>query len=334
VKETKRYFHSAYQHISCLLLVCCFTFAGKLNASLEKPSNESIICNVSFPQAAIADINTLYIPFTLVGQLMVVEARVDTVSGLFIVDTGSEHLVMNKKHYAPHVGALSVFSTGNTGVVESAVATNVDSLRIQLLVIKNLFAHIVDLSHIEVKKNTRIAGILGYDVFKKFELFIDFPERRIVLCRLDRTGLRVDRLAVREIPSDSISFILKNHFIQLAATVNGVKLKMILDSGAELNLIDRHVNRKVLENFSIIKRVNLVGMGQKQVEVLAGVLRGVSCGHQHEEKMNTLLTSLDAINQGFDAQADGVLGYEFLKSRRTMINYVTRKVYFFNPVRP
>jgi hypothetical protein len=50
--------------------------------------------------------------------------------------------------------------------------------------------------------------------------------------------------------------------------------------------------------------------------------------------MKTLLTSLDAINEGFDAQMDGVLGYEFLKSRRTMINYVTRKIYFFNPVRP
>jgi hypothetical protein len=287
VKKIKRYFHSAYQHISWLLLVCCFIFSGKLHASKEKPINESILCNVSFPQAAIGDINTVYIPFTLVGQLMVVQARVDTVSGLFIVDTGSEHLVMNKKHYAPQAGALSVFSTGNTGVVESAVATNVDSLRIELLVIKNLFAHIIDLSHIEVKKNTRIAGILGYDVFKKFELFIDFPERRIVLRRLDRTGHRVDQAGMREIPSDSMSFVLKNHFIQLAVIVNGVKLKMILDSGAELNLIDRHVNRKVLENFSIIKRVNLVGMGRKEVEVLAGVLRGVSCGRQHEEKMNT-----------------------------------------------
>lgn len=322
------------RHVICLLLVCSFMFVDKLHASVEKPINESILCNVSFPQAAAADINTVYIPFTLVGQLMVVEARVDTVSGLFIVDTGSEHLVMNKKHYTPHVGALSVFSTGNTGVVESAVATNVDSLRIQMLVIKNLFAHIVDLSHIEVKKNTRIAGILGYDVFKKFELFIDFPERRIVLRRLDRSGIRVDQMDGREIPSDSMSFVLKNHFIQLVAVVNGVKLKMILDSGAELNLIDRHVNRKVLENFSIIKRVNLVGMGRKEVEVLAGVLREVSCGHQHEEKMNTLLTNLDAINEGFDVQADGVLGYEFLKTRRTMINYLTRKVYFFNPVRP
>jgi hypothetical protein len=109
---------------------------------------------------------------------------------------------------------------------------------------------------------------------------------------------------------------------------------MILDSGAELNLIDRHVNRKVLDNFTIIKRVNLVGVGQREVEVLAGVLKDVYCGRQYQEKMNTLLTSLDALNDGFDAQADGVLGYEFLKSRRTLINYTTHKIYFFNPVRP
>ena len=119
----------------------------------------------------------------------------------------------------------------------------------------------------------------------------------------------------------------------MGAEVNGVKVKFILDSGAELNLIDRHINRKVLDKFTIIKRVNLIGVGQREVEVLAGVLHDVKCGNQYQEKMNTLLTSLDAINDGFEVQADGVMGYEFLKSRRTLINYKLKKIYFFNPAR-
>jgi len=293
-----------------------------------------MICNIAFPQAAASDINTVYIPFTLVGQLMMVEARVDTVSGFFIVDTGSERLVINNKHYKPGLQSIPVVSTGNTGFVQSVVGKNIDSLKVQLLVMKNLYAHFLDLSHIEAKKNTRIVGILGYDVFKDFEIFIDFPDRRIVLYRLNQKGNRIDLQTKWEVPADSLNFILKKHLIQVVAEINHVKVKMILDSGAELNLIDRHVNRKVLDNFTIIKRVNLVGVGQKEVEVLAGVLKEVHCGQQYQEKMNTLLTSLDALNDGFGAQADGVLGYEFLKSRRTLINYTTHKIYFFNPARP
>jgi hypothetical protein len=108
---------------------------------------------------------------------------------------------------------------------------------------------------------------------------------------------------------------------------------MILDSGAELNLIDRGVNRRVLDQFSIIKRVNLVGVGKKEVEVLAGVMKEVYAGNQYSEKMNTLLTSLDEINQSFGTNVQGVLGYEFLKMRRVLVNYQKRKLYFFSPLR-
>lgn len=299
-------------------------------ASASPASNFPV--DLAFPQA-VSDINTVYIPFTLVGQLMMVEAKVDTLSGLFIVDTGSERLVINKQHFTPNLESMPVVTAGNTGLVASTVGQHIDSTRIQLLVLEDLYAHIVDLGHIETKKNMRIAGILGYDVFKSFELFIDFPQRRIVLFRTDRSGNLVDPSAQWEVPYDSANFVLKKHLIQVEGLVNSVKLKLILDSGAELNLIDRRVNRKVLDQFSIIKRVNLVGVGKKEVEVLAGVLNNVQVGHQFTNKMNTLLTSLDDINTSFGTTADGVLGYEFLKSRRTLINYTKRKIYFFNPVR-
>jgi hypothetical protein len=118
------------------------------------------------------------------------------------------------------------------------------------------------------------------------------------------------------------------------ATVNTVRMKMIVDTGAELNLLDRKVNRKVLDEFTIIKRVNLSGMGSREVEVLAGTLRNVTCGKQHHPSMNTLLTSLDEINASFGTTAMGVLGYEFINNKRVLINYPKRKLYFYQPLRP
>lgn len=313
-------------------MVICLSVIIPFIPKAEIPSNEYQQVDIFFPQAAAPDVNTVYVPFTMVGQLMMVEAQVDSVRGYFILDTGSERLVLNNKHFKAGIASLPIVSAGNTGLV-AAVGSNVDSIKVQLLVLHDLFAHFVDLTHIEVKKNTRIMGIMGYDVFKNFELFIDFPEKRIVLFRLNKTGGRIDPTSSWEKPIDSLSFTMKNHIIQVNAEVNGAKLKMMLDSGAELNLVDRRINRKVLDNFTIIKRVNLSGVGKKEVEVLAGVLKNVRCGNQHVDKMNTLLTSLDAINASFGTQLDGVLGYEFLKHRRTLINYTKRKIYFFNPVR-
>lgn len=293
----------------------------------------SLLCNLSFPQSAVSDVNTIYIPFTLVGQLIMVEARVDTVSGYFMLDTGSERLVLNKEYFSAGSNGRAIAAVGNTGMVSAVMEKPIDSLQIDQLVVRDLDAHLVDLHHIELKKNIRMMGILGYEVYKNFEVFIDFQNKVIVLTRVNRKGIRIDSLAPFEVPYDSLPFDLLHHLIVVQAKVNTVKLDMILDSGAELNLLDRKVNRKVLDKFTIIKRVNLIGVGKNEVEVLAGALNEVQCGNQYSEKMNTLLTSLDDINQSFDVNVQGVLGYEFLKKRRVMINYQKRKLYFFSQVR-
>jgi Aspartyl protease len=319
------------------VLICVVSLFWSVSSSATNkyPLDPTIgfLCRLSFPQAAVTDVNTIYIPFQLVGQLMMVEARVDTVTGLFIVDTGSERLVLNKEYYTAAPDARTVVAIGNTGLVPNAIEKYVDSISMDQLVVYDLYAHLIDLHHIELKKNIRMMGILGYKVFEDFELFLDFQNRRIVLSRLNAKGIRVDTMARWELPYDSMDFELKKHLIVVETEVNSVRLKMILDSGAELNLIDRRIHRKVLDQFSIIKRVNLIGAGKREVEVLAGVLKDVRCGNQYAEKMNTLLTSLDEINHSFGVNVQGVLGYEFLKKRRVLINYKKRKLYFFNPVR-
>ena len=318
------------QKVLCLLMVFAACYSRALGLPVQK-TEAAFVCELSFPQSN-PHINTIYIPFHLVGRLMIVQARVDTVSGNFIVDTGSERLLLNRDYMAGNPADRMITAVGNTGLLH-AREHQVDSLHLDQLRISNLLAHVVDLDHIETKKNTKIIGILGYNVFKDFELFIDFPNSRIVLSRVNKHGNRLDPVPSWEVPYDSLTFELKKHFIVVRTIVNKMDLEMILDSGAELNLIDRRVNKRVIEKFTVIKRVNLIGMGKRQVEVIAGVLHDVHCGNQSSSRMNTLLTSLDEINNAFHISVDGVLGYEFLNQRRTMINYQKRKLYFFGPSR-
>ncbi|HQW26724.1 MAG TPA: hypothetical protein PLV75_12225, partial [Saprospiraceae bacterium] len=147
--------------ISC---ACMLTWvSGYADGRPEIDPADGMLCNLSFPQAAIADVNTIYIPFTLVGQLIMVEARVDTVSGFFMLDTGSEKLVLNKQYFEAGENGRAIAAVGNTGMVNAVIEKRVDSLQLDQLVLRDIRAHLVDLHHIELKKNTRLIGILGHD---------------------------------------------------------------------------------------------------------------------------------------------------------------------------
>ena len=46
--------------------------------------------------------------------------------------------------------------------------------------------------------------------------------------------------------------------------------------------------------------------------------------------MYTVLTNLNNMNNAFGTNLDGVLGYEFFKQKRAIINYQKEKIYFIN----
>ena len=54
---------------------------------------------LSFPQAVQISPNTIRIPFTWVGRLPAVTARIDTTEGIFFFDTGAERLLLNERYF-------------------------------------------------------------------------------------------------------------------------------------------------------------------------------------------------------------------------------------------
>ena len=286
-------------------------------------------CGLSFPQGIFLNPNTIYVPFKMVGRLIAVEAQVDTVSGIFVLDTGAERLLLNKNYFGWDHRIKDVAAFGSTGPMGPVLFKKVDTLQWDNLYFFDVKANVVDLSHLEAQKNIRLVGMIGYEVLKDFEVFLDFQTMTIVITRLDENGFRIDQDAIPELPYDSLGFMMRRHLIILDATVDGARLKFTLDSGAELNLLDRLVSRKVLDHFQVLKRVNMRGVGQNSVEVLAGKLYDVVCGNQTNEAMGTLLTSLEDMNNEFHTRLDGVIGMEFLFPRRTLINYKQKKLFFY-----
>lgn len=288
---------------------------------------------INFPQAKVINDYTTRIPFKLVDHLIIVEAELLNQKGGFIIDTGSERLILNKVHF----NSLYEFQrkkNSTSGVIQSIdnpYEKTIKDFNLNDFKIENKMSDIIDLSHIENIKKTKILGIVGYTILKDYEVFIDLHLNQITLTEIDKFGNKLNEDAYLEKIADSLDFSLINHTIVVNATINGEKARLGLDTAAEFNQINKSVNKKTLEFFVPQQRLKLTGAGNKTIRVLAGKLHRVKLSSSiYLGPMNTVLTNLNKMNDAFGTQLDGILGYEFFVRKRTIINYKKEKLYFIN----
>ncbi|QCX37824.1 hypothetical protein FF125_05000 [Aureibaculum algae] len=295
----------------------------------EKSAN-----TLQFPKAEYIGENTVRIPFKLYDRLIVIEAEIFNRKGNFIIDTGAEKLLLNNVHFD---------GTNNkpSDLMHSGVSSEIDEVKIKWLKkilvkdfsIDNVKSNILDLSHIEKTKKMQLFGVIGYDVLRDYEIFIDFYLKQITLSKINNDGDKVDKLPYLEKITDTLNFSLRKHTVVLDSYVNNQKLRFGLDTGAEMNLLDKSVSKKVMKNFKTPKQIVVVGAGKQKRNVLAGKLHKVKlsstiyCG-----PMKTIITNLKNMNVAYGTELDGVLGYEFIVTRRMILNYKKKQLYFVKTV--
>ena len=288
---------------------------------------------IVFPKAEVVNEHTIRIPFKLIDHLLVIEAEVLDQKGNFIIDTGSKAFILNKAHFPLDYPFLKKNSatSGVLSEVDIPLERKIKDFYIESLNLKDKISDVIDLSHIETSKKMNLLGIIGFDILKDYEIFIDLYLNQITLSKVDRNGNRLDRNVYLEKVTDSIDFTLRGHAIILTTNVNGKSLSFVLDSAAEVNQINKNVSKKALKYFIPSKRLKLAGASGQEIEVLAGKLHRVKLNDQiYFGPMYTILTNLSKMEHAFGVKLDGVLGYEFFKQKRTIINYQKEKLYFVN----
>ncbi len=309
-----------------LLFISIFT----LNCHLVFATH-GIKKSILFTKAEILNEYTTRIPFKLVDHLIVVEAELLNKKGNFIIDTGSETLILNSGHF-PNMYANNRKYKETSGVLEAidySYEKQVKEFVLQNFRLENKSSDVIDLSHIEHSKKIKLLGIIGYNILKDYEIFVDMHLNQITLTKVDANGNKLDKQVYLEKIVDSVNFKLKKHTIVLNSTINNQKLKFGLDTAAEFNQISKNVNKKVLKYFIPKKRLTLIGASNKKIEVMAGKLHRVKLNETiYFGPMLTVLTNLNKMNDAFGTDLDGIFGYEFFAQKRTIINYQKEKLYF------
>jgi len=310
-------------NILTFLLFCNFTTANTgYNTS-----------PILFTNAEILNEYTTRIPFKLIDHLIVVEAEILKQKGNFIIDTGSENLILNQVHFSNfyEYQRKEEASSGILQTIDNPYEKRIKEFALSHFKLKNKTSDVINLSHIETSKKIKLLGIIGYSILKDYEVFIDLHLNQITLTKVDRFGNKLNDKVYLEKITDSLDFTLKNHAIIVNGTVNYQAIRFALDSGAEFNQINKSVNKKALRYFIPKRRLSLSGAGNRTIKVMAGKLHRVKLSKTiYFGPMQTVLTNLEKMNDAFGTQVDGILGYEFFSQKRTIINYQKEKLYFIN----
>ena len=266
--------------------------------------------------------NGMVIPFKRVGNLIMVEAKVDGQVGYFVLDTGAPYLVLNSTYFRDYPQLQLYASVGATGVNTQSFKTKVDSFSIHHLKYENLQADVTDLSEIENIRKIKVFGLLGTGLFKQLVLNINYQEQQIQFFDPKMTGIPEG--------SKKFTFKLRNNIMSLKGDVKGETLQLVIDSGAELNAISSSLNPNVDALFRIDNRKRLGGVGEA-VEVFTGVFKELKIEEESFINMKTLMIDLEPLSFAYGFKVDGILGYEWLsKKKNVTLHFPEKEIYFYD----
>jgi hypothetical protein len=315
-------------YINCLFFLACFTSSEKLHAHRPDPKKIPLTF-----YTLSSDSSSCILPFNRVGNLMVVKAKVDSMEGNFIVDTGAPGLVLNTTYFRdyPVTVVPGEEQTNITGSTSPLSKTSVGELSFGNLHYYKAEADLVSLGAIENAKGIKVLGLLGVELFKDCEMIIDFEKDLIYLHRIGRKesanykhALLKDVSSYRSFPID-----LSENRIVTTTELEGKKLKLVIDCAAESNLLDSRLPNKIFRHVTITGTIKLAGAGDKKIDALYGSLSHLKLGDEEISSLPVLITNLANTCFSRGGCVDGVLGFDFLSLHKIGFNFVKRKMYIW-----
>lgn len=273
------------------------------------------------------------IPFSRAGNLILLRATADTIAGNFILDTGAPGLMLNLTYFRDYAATADhgEEESGITGGNAPVIRTEVKTLGFGCITTYNAGANLLSLGHIENIKGVKILGLLGVSLFRQFEMVIDYENNLLYLHRFGKKDKQTylsphlnNAAAFTTVP-----FEMWNNKIVTTTILNGKKIRLIIDSGAESNLLDSRLPQSVFDNVEILKRIRLNGTGDKKVEALYGNLSNLFIGDQNTGILPVIITNLEKTCLADNSCIDGILGFDFLSLHKIGFNFVTNKMYIW-----
>lgn len=275
----------------------------------------------SFPQG---DFDQLTLPLKRAGNLFLIEAEIDSLRGNFILDLGAPYLVLNATYFREYEIDSSFVAGTFTSENQYVRRTSCGHLSIGELQMENLRADVTNLGNIENQRGVQILGLLGVGLFSDMIMELDLQGQQLILHRTPATlpeapALRMD-----------LPMKLRDGVLLVKGKVQGKKIRFSLDTGAEMNILDRDLPGEVFEEMEIQQRIEAMGADGTTAEVLVTQVAGYELGGLNLGKMRTLVANLGVISRAYGVQIDGVLGYPFFAQGCFVIDFKNERLQLYD----
>lgn len=271
------------------------------------------------------------IPLKRAGRIFMIEATINNQTGNFIFDTGAQGLVLNKTYFRNYVLNEDGSANGITGKTTQSGWTNIQNLSFSGISYSKIRADIADLRHIENKKGIKVLGLLGFGMFKDFEIVIDLKHSQLEINPRPQEDV-LDSVQIQDSLSAQTLLTIENQYpvVILEGMIKNKRLRFCLDTGAETNVLCSSSSSKVLNTVEIKRSSALTGAGAQSEEVLFGTMNEFWFNNNQMNGMDVIVTNLDYLSEAYGTHIDGMLGYSFLVKGKAYINY-SKGTFAFTP---
>lgn len=279
------------------------------------------------PQAKV-----ITVPITLTKNNMIVtQAAINGEKHNFIIDSGCSILYLNSKYFrgnGDEEGARMSSSEDVNGKISGGQdVITADSFDFNGIRGNGMKVMTSDLSHLE--NGTEVYGLIGYDVYKDYDLLFDYKHKTLTLIDPDytETFLKECKYEYEEVPFEMSKTM--RHIPLIKAQIDTASLTLGIDCGAGNNLIDSKRWDEFENMLSRVKTTKLRGISNDEgSEVHVGKLKSLKIGGKTFRHTQTVFNNISHFNRNKDERIDGLIGYEVLSRQKTILSYKNKKLIF------
>lgn len=256
--------------------------------------------------------------FVLHDRMIFVEAELNGIKGKYILDTGSPMLLINKNPKANQsiIGGISKNCKAEIIDVKEFVWAGISN--------KYIEAVAIDLSELEKSIGTSISGLIGQNIFRNYELYLDISNKEIKLYKPRKSSLHKKREY-----KEKIHFSMEGHIPVITVKIDGKKFRFGIDTGSEVNVLNKDLKGRLESQLFDIQESQIVGVDGNRQDIESTALSNFKIKGNDNANFKFLLMDFSRMEKDFGLRLDGILGFPFLSKNLISINYRKQKIYMW-----
>ena len=307
--------YPTYRHLGAILTLICLITCVDFNYGQKALTQDS-----EMEDGADEVIN---IPLLRKGNLFFIEASVDDQTGKFIFDLGAPGLVLNSTYFRKYDTDDATVSGTMARTEEATRVCNIERFDMHGLKKFHTKAYVTDLGNVENQRNIKILGLAGVSLFRGYVLEVNFRQSQLIL----HPSLDTSEIGSPLILSSKIETY--GDKLTLTSKHGRHKLKLLLDTGAEMNVLDKDLPNDVYEGMKIQNTRRLVDGNGGSAQAVVASVGGFTIGERPFRRMKTLILDLRSMSKAYGLPIDGMLGYPFFSSGRVYLDLRMKELYMY-----